>query len=376
VRINNFLIFSFVLFSLLHQLIGDKDDLFYLRVAQAIGLVSFVRVMFLKWSEDPFFRETAAIRSVKLILAICVISSMMIEFAHSRFYFLNLIYPISFGAVSMLVYVVRPSVVPFVTLSVLVQLWVFSKFFAGLSPNDWVKGSRNYVSVVVMYTVLVPFLIAKLRPKEDWKTELLFLSMGALALSVFALGRSGILACLMLVGVNVYNGLRGARRVFSVGVILIVVSFASYWVYVNLDSISSVFLYKFETRGFESQERSMIIKNYFDRLDAYSLLFSYPDITRFLTVHGITLHNSYLHWHFSYGIGAVLVLNVIVGAAYKLLSAQVDVFVVLIVLMMRSYTDQILLTEGVLLGLPLMLIVCVANVKSSGNREFAVHRLQ
>lgn len=102
-----------------------------------------------------------------------------------------------------------------------------------------------------------------------------------------------------------------------------------------------------------------------NKLDFLSSIFSLPDDNFISSVGGLTFHNSYIHWHFTYGFGSVLILIIVMRSIVKSFMREVYLNLLLIVLLVRSFSDQILLSDGILFGLPLFLIITINDRKNS-----------
>lgn len=363
-KTDRILCFLFVFFSVFHQIGGAKDDLLYLRSAQVIGLICFIRV-FLTDYKLFLGQNILALRRPVIFIGVCIISAIVVEFAHMRFYLMNLVYPISFLSVTLLVMRSKPSPTPYFLLASGVFILFMVNFSLGVSASDWVKGSRNHTSVLAIYLALMVLLISKVRDGKVSKGYILSVPIGALIISVMAVGRSGILSSLLLYTVCMLSS--SQNRKFKSALVLNICAMAvlGYFVSVNFDYLFDMFLYKFDTKQLDLDGRDSVFNAYFQSLDTLAVIFSYSDLSFLMTTYGLTLHNSYLHWHYSYGIGIILLAAIILRSLFDF--ARTDLFLcgLLIVILARSFSDQVLLSDGILLGLPLILLIAQSEYSKS-----------
>jgi hypothetical protein len=354
-KIEKFLVLSFFIFAIMHQVIGQKDDLFFLRIAQMLGMFSFLKIVFS--SDLSKILKKPKFISLQVLL-ICIFSTLFVELFNARLYLLDLIYPISFFSISYLILKSKPSPTPFLVISLVTFTYLFSKYLQGIPPPEWVKGSRNFVSVLCLYMCLTTLLISHLYNRKTTIAINFILPSLTLMFSVFALGRSGIISSIILLIVSVIFFLndkgKGNLIKYLFFLILIVIAII---VYKNIDFIESSFLYKFERKGLDLDERGDVINMYIENLDLFSFAFSFPTLDFIYTIQGITLHNSYLHWHYSFGLGAFIILFLIVRAGINIYKSSKYLCLLLIIIMVRSFSDQVLLSDGILMGLPLMLLL-------------------
>jgi len=357
-KFDRILILLFFLFSVLHQMIGVKEDLTFLRLAQLIGLVAFFTLFM-----EVKLKDVIGKTSFKILL-ICLISTILVGIANNRLYLLNLIYPLSFFSISWLVIKTKPSPRFFIIVTLLVFAFLSFSFVRGVPPAEWLKGSRNYVSVVLIYLTITTICIARINSKVPTLLVYFVLPLLCVAFSVIALGRSGIISSLMLFFASIFYLIKDKKNKSKIRAFLVVISLGMiYLVSEKYDAIEANYLYKFQTKALELDERGDVINLYTDKIDFLSSIFSVPDINFIAALEGITLHNSYLHWHFSYGLGAFLIFILILQSIFKSIKQEVYLNLLLVIILVRSFSDQILLSDGILLGLPLLMIIAINDHK-------------
>ena len=360
-KIDRLLIYSFFAFSVMHQIIGAKDDLFFLRIAQLTGMSSFFRIVF----SDEISRVLRRSHHLSFkILLVCIASTLVVELFNDRLYLLDLIYPLSFFSVSYLIIKTRPSPTFFLVVSVITFAFLFSKYIQGYPPAEWVKGSRNFVSVLCIYLTITTILVSNLFTKETKLAIYFGLPLMTVVFSVLALGRSGIISSILILIVSSLHFINSkGRQHLSKYFFLLIVLGLGIFVYQYIDFIESSFLYKFERKGIELDERGDVISMYLNNLDLYTFLFSYESLDWIFTVQGITLHNSYLHWHFSFGFGAFIILFLILKSGASTYKTSKYLAFLLGIILIRSFSDQVLLSDGILLGFPLILLIMINDYK-------------
>jgi hypothetical protein len=226
-------------------------------------------------------------------------------------------------------------------------LLAFAVFFIGrlaqgVLPNEVLPlRSRNHISVIVLSLAL---LINILEVREGRRVSLPP-SLVAVALSILAVGRSGILASsLYAMGVLF---LRPDLLVPSLRKWMLAggVAFVLVWSFSRVGPaevvLSAVQQVEFQTRGLESDVRVAATRRYLHNLDAGSVLIGHSE--RFLGTFRDTLHNSYLMWHRLFGVGALMLATLTLLALARTLTVHPMLALALAVILLRSVTDTVLL---------------------------------
>ena len=228
-KFERILVFFFFFFSVLHQTFGEKDNLIFLRICHLIGVTSFIYILInLKF----FFVSANSIYKSTLFkfFIICFVSTFFVEIINNRLYLFNLIYPISFISVSFLLVKSKPNPLPFALVSLLIFIYLFSLFRQGTPPTEWVKGSRNFVSILVLYLTIVTICISNIYEKKDNIIIHFFFPLMTLIISVLALGRSGIITSVLLLLICLSHILiKQKKNIFSLIAVVFIISAASYY---------------------------------------------------------------------------------------------------------------------------------------------------
>lgn len=352
-KFNRILILLFFLFSLLHQIIGLKEDLIFLRLAQLVGFFAFFKLL-MDFELKVIIRKTTF-----KILLISIISTITVGIVNNRLYLLNLVYPLCFFSISWMM--VNAKLAPrFFVIVTLLVVSVFSLLYlTNVPPSEWVKGSRNYVSVLLMYLTITSSCVALINTRVPNFLVHLLLPLLCMIFTILALGRAGIITALLLFFVNTLYYFDGIKKNgWKILIFLFLLSIALF-TSDRFDSIQSNYLYKFERKGFDLDERGDIINLYLEKLDFLSSIFSLPDYSFMRAVGGLTFHNSFIHWHYTYGFGSFLILFLVIHSIFKSFRREIYLNLLLVLVLVRSFTDQVLLSDGILLGLPFFLIIAI-----------------
>ena len=209
---------------------------------------------------------------------------------------------------------------------------------------------------MVIYLVLLTQLVGIKSGRYNPVVSFVFLPVLGFVFSALAISRSGILTTGFLVIVSLFSlfshsgGFKNISLALAFLILLTGVISSS-----QIDVIGSYF-YKFDTKGLELAEREDVIDAYFNSITPFSFFFGPKNLDK---ISGdITLHNSYLHWHASYGFGSIVIIGYILVFMRRIVFAFPLIFWLTLVLLFRSFSDQILLSEGILMGLPLFM--CLA----------------
>lgn len=346
--LSQFFVYFFIVFSIAHNLFGSKENLLFLRLAQGCGVLSFFWVI---WNFKSFRWKNSFSFRLLLVLSMSIV---LVNLINGQLDLFSIVYPLSFFSISFLIRESNVSLTFFLVLTILVYSWLGYEAVNGISPNDWVKGSRNHVSVLVIYLVILTQLIVLFKYGGGSLITHAILPFGALIFSVLAIGRGGIISCGLLLIFSVNHLIFKNRKVnLNVLILLIGIFFVGIWFFNILDvlnqfDIFNQYLYKFENQGFKSEDREYLIYSYINSLSTLDFFIGNWDFSLL----DLTLHNSYLHWHMKYGLGSLFFCLIILRKMWHLISLNFSIFLILLVVLFRSWSDQILVSDGILFGLP------------------------
>lgn len=161
---------------------------------------------------------------------------------------------------------------------------------------------------------------------------------------------------------------------FNILILFIGIFFVGIWFFNLLDvlnqfDIINQYFYKFETQGFESEDREYLIYSYINSMSLLDFFIGNRDFPLI----DLTLHNSFLHWHLKYGIGSLFFCIIVIRKMLHLISFNFSIFLILLVILFRSWSDQILVSDGILMGLPFFSALSWQDKISlkSSNRHFS-----
>lgn len=200
--------------------------------------------------------------------------------------------------------------------------------------------SANHVSVL-MLTAAVAANLQEAR--RGGRISLSPAVLAALA-STWALGRSGIAGSyLYLAGVLWLR--RDAMRTLRFWIVSAALAvwagfvLVRYWALAELWLLSS--FRKFRTKGVLDDPRWRVLRDYMTGLDVEAFLLG-PTPTAVSSL-GLSLHNSFLHWHYLFGAPALALMAVTAWAALRALRAGRWFLVLALgVLVFRGFTDTVL----------------------------------
>lgn len=281
-----------------------------------------------------------------------------------------------FGITYLLLFC-KPSIPTSAVFFVVVASVIACFWTADVNPNIILSSSTNYLSVILILTVSLLY-IALERDQKHKQINTLWQIMPAIAcfaLSVWAGGRSGILACgILMVGVFGLYLLFGNRpRMFYVwlkrslrrkelkGILLCAVLAFCVLLMLVLITLNADFflskLGKFGTRGFDNSARESIWGAYFSACfsSVKNIMLgarraSIPLVVEFNS----NLHNSFLHLHAEHGLlvfSLFFVLMLYAGIYY--LKKRMFVHLLLIfVIFVRGFFDKFIFMQY---GMPIMM---------------------
>lgn len=367
--LSQILVYPFFVFSVAHNIFGSKENLLLLRLAQGCGVLSFFWVI---WNFESFrWKNSFSFR----LLLVLTISIVLVNLMNGQLDLFSIVYPLSFFSISFLIRDSNVSLTFFVVLTIVVYSWFGYVAINEISPNEWVKGSRNHVSVLVIYMVILTQLIVLIKYGGGNLITHAILPFGSLIFSVLAIGRGGIISSGLLFIFSVLHlYFKNKKMQFNILILFIGIFFVGIWFFNLLDvlnqfDIINQYLYKFETQGFESEDREYLIYSYINSMSLLDFFIGNRDFPLI----DLTLHNSFLHWHLKYGIGSLFFCIIVIRKMLHLMSFNFSIFLILLVILFRSWSDQILVSDGILMGLPFFSALSWQDKISlkSSNRHFS-----
>lgn len=242
---------------------------------------------------------------------------------------------------------------------------IFGVFIGlGVHPSFWGKWSFNYVSVISIYIASLYYISSV----SDGRRITLIPAVIVFLICLAAIGRSGIISSALLLLSIAFALLRSksslAFQVALLGGGIFLLLNAGIIIETVSEGVDGM-LVQFERKGFESLARQFILIEYWDRLDFYTMIFGVdPRAISFAysAREGMTLHNSYLAMHSTYGFGFFIIIFVIGLAFWNHLKNRLWLAILMLVILTRSSTDTVLLTSGLFFGVIIMYAVVYYDV--------------
>jgi hypothetical protein len=238
-----------------------------------------------------------------------------------------------------------------ISLIVSVSLFVYY-FLLSMHPMQWVTHSQNHVSVVIIFISTIYYL-NKINQREDSLSYIPALI--ALIVSIFSYGRSGIIASsIILIGLVVHQTIAKISiknivfTLFLFTVMAIVVD--HYYFYITLA------LNKFYVDGMESTARIEIFQYWSREINYFPSLAFGVDLSLLKSSHSLSSHNSFLTLHSRFGISFVLIIINIFSIIMIGFKKNMFIVFLFLAILMRSFTDNILIGSGFLFG---VLFFCI-----------------
>lgn len=204
--------------------------------------------------------------------------------------------------------------------------------------------SVNYVSVVLIMNVVIVNSIERIQ-KE--KISILP-SILALLFSLLAMGRAGILCTFLLVCNSLYFSWSSYTKRQKTGLLLLlvipIVVIGLFKGDMVVDYISNLsVLERFDERGVDSPSRDILKREYIANLDIKNLLLGYNFIDNQWFIHyGQNPHNSYMRLHHFFGFCFLIVMGFIFKQVIKLFKIDKFLCIMVLVILLRSWTDSVL----------------------------------
>lgn len=225
--------------------------------------------------------------------------------------------------------------------------------------------SRNFVSVTILFnSVLITFI----KYRQSHKI-LLLPAFVSFVICLFAMGRGGIVcSSLVLFGIVCLK----INDCFGKKVKVLLICLLSSFVLICTPAIIGIYessekLERIRDRGFHDYSRERIMDAYISHMDLSTIIMGY-NISEDATIHdfGDNPHNSYIKVHSHMGIFIIVPLLLIIHSFFYFIRNRNYLYIVLLLtLLIRCYTDMILLNHYDFI----IMIIVLSAIKSMRERK-------
>lgn len=218
--------------------------------------------------------------------------------------------------------------------------YILNKLLADPNPEMIFINSRNYVSFYLIITVLPYYLVSIINKKRYNLIPVIFL----VSLSVYALGRSGIVASLLiLIGLTykkIKNGAYYTKFLFLIFILVII--YLIFVFFSNIEDFRELKRFSSANAFLSDGGRSGIIKLYLEKLDIASFLFGMNtevELKSKLMSYG-HLHSSFLNFYSVIGIGIIAFIYFFMDKIIFLRNnSHFDLILLFLAILIRVSTD-------------------------------------
>ncbi|KAB2814332.1 hypothetical protein [Phaeocystidibacter luteus] len=351
------LYFMFVALVVGKQLPLGISEIVFNRGTQIIGLLLFVGLM--RYNRLLGFLSKRAVRNINLGVFFAFLGSLLAGvFKGQTLNFLvifNVLGFIGFGIYTA--YFFRRKVF-FKRLFYILSFYFVILIVNGVSIKVWLNGSYNHISVVTLFLVSM-YYIEKDRSKDDKSIGLVPAGL-TVVFCLVSTGRSAILSSGLLLALaylhDYISPKRGARAVVIIAIALYLIN--AYLLDVILD-----YSEKFQEQGFTEEGRLIVFSQFLTDIGEWRSLFFGVNYNRLYEEQNLTIHNSYLSMHSRFGIVAIVFFVMtakLIRRSYKYYKLGL---VLLLPILLRSFTDTILISDGFLMGSLYFAIFFITNKK-------------
>lgn len=244
----------------------------------------------------------------------------------------------------------------------MVHLYVAYSYISGVLPSELLFSySWNHISVILIHSTTL-FYISYNHSDLNLGKYSLVPAISCFLLCLFSFGRSGMIASFLLMAFlllfKIFRLLRSQNTLIKLGfAVLFSLTLYSFLYFYQLAENVDAFR-TFEDRALDSAERSYILSSYLNYIFESPLSFllgNHSDF--FLNTIGIDPHNSYLAWHNYLGMSSFILIIYCFYTLVRLLRFNIIFASLLLTIFLRSFTDDVLLTDGVFFGSLLMFFV-------------------
>ena len=364
-EIAKLLLYAFLTITPLYYIFGTKTNLILLRFSQLIGLL-----LFILFCTQLFRKENNVVsfkfNSCNFIFVTTLVSLLLCKLFNSNFYIFDIIYPMIYYGVTIALINLKLNYRYFYYLYLFLHIFISYKYFTEPNPDLWVRGSSNHVSTLLL-SVTVLLYIEKYIRKLNISIYPAFFTF---ILCLFAQGTSGILTSFILFSYLLYT--RGNSNYIKKFIIYSCTLLTFFIIYQNINFITHFFREFINTYIIlldGTEPRLGVILYYIETAGFHELLFGNKlALDKYQSMFNLSSHNSFLAIHSMLGIGTfillILVIKVILGLVIK---CNNFILLLLFVLTLRSFTDDLLFQGHILFSIPFFYILFLTLSKKFNN---------
>ncbi|MDJ0704392.1 MAG: hypothetical protein QNJ46_14000 [Leptolyngbyaceae cyanobacterium MO_188.B28] len=244
---------------------------------------------------------------------------------------------------------------------VIVFSYVTLSYISGVDPMDILGNSRNHISILLLYATILFYL--SYSPLEIRQKQYSILpALACFILCIFSLGRMGMVTSgvlFSLLSMLKYWHALARENLLKKALAFLTVTALMLGTFYSINYFSETGKFaKFENQGLESRGRSRIVSTYFDdnNFDGDKLLIGY-ERGFFEKETGLSAHISYLAWHSYLGIAGIFLMIYALYALVKYYKYSPYHMVLLLAILLRSLTDNVLFFGKSLFGILFVFLV-------------------
>ena len=222
-----------------------------------------------------------------------------------------------------------------------------------VGARSWGKGSENHVSVFIL-TMTIIYYLSQIIAKKNINPIFAFI---ALIIAIYAQGRGGILSTgILFFGVLF---IKYTNRIVYFVVLMFMCYIGYYLLQNQVEYLFNVIFLSIFDRPILEDPRMVLNAMYLERLNLNTLIFGskgYGSIFSY-NVLGLTTHNSYISIHATYGIFIIPIMCLFGLSMFRNWNRNNYLIIITIAILIRSFTDSILITSGIEFTTLLMIIL-------------------
>ena len=243
---------------------------------------------------------------------------------------------------------------------VIVFLYISYLYMIGFEPSELLPSlSYNHISVLLLYSTVLFYLSYDSKAIQQRHYHI-WPALVCCILCVLSLGRSGIISSafllISLIILKFKYSISPKKNLSKLKATILLASFGGIIIYMFNYFAKEGYFMKFNDRGLKSDGRNMIIDSYFHSLDTQNLLIGNQS-NFFEEKIGLTAHISYLTWHNFFGASAFLLIIYVLYSIIKYFKCNKYYMSLLIVILFRSLTDDLLMFKGIMFGTILVIFL-------------------
>lgn len=339
-RLKNIIFTLYLLLIIIDRLFGFNNGIIIVRMIQLLGTILFILII-----NSPDYLKVKAYKRfiISSIFVLFIFSLFSGIFKNSIFNFFVIFNILGFYGAGLYIIGSQQKIKIFSTLFWVVTSLFLFYYLSGVNISKWNNGSYNHLSVLMIFLATMLYLE---NHRNNEKLNIIP-SIITLIICLYATGRSGIISSSLLVFSVIIIEYSKPRHIFIIGLSVFIALFMFSNYVIEFWKAGTI---KFYEQGFSEEGRLTILNFFLNNINLKSIIFG-VDFKNLFIYEDLTTHNSFLSLHSRFGLGILLIISQIFFIIRKSITQNKLYTLIIIIILIRSTTDSILISDGFMFGI-------------------------